>query len=102
LPLRDQVAEARLAQLGAELEAEKEHKSLDKFAELVEKLQTSLEIDPAMLAAMLLKRQQGKRPLFYIGEDPMVEAIERDKQRRKERREGGRDGGREGGRSFNN
>ncbi|EHZ2539059.1 TPA: DEAD/DEAH box helicase [Vibrio parahaemolyticus] len=98
LPLRDQVAEARLAKLGAELEAEKEHKALDKFAELVEKLQTSLEIDPAMLAAMLLKRQQGKRPLFYIGEDPMVEAIERDKQRRKERREGGR----EGGRSFNN
>ncbi len=98
LPLRDQVAEARLSKLAAELEAEKEHKSLDKFAELVEKLQTSLEIDPAMLAAMLLKRQQGKRPLFYIGEDPMVEAIERDKQRRKERREGGR----EGGRSFNN
>ncbi|WP_045420813.1 DEAD/DEAH box helicase [Vibrio jasicida] len=90
LPLRDQVAEARLSKLAAELEAEKEHKSLDKFAELVEKLQTSLEIDPAMLAAMLLKRQQGKRPLFYIGEDPMVEAIERDKQRRKERREGGR------------
>ncbi|MGY6515242.1 DEAD/DEAH box helicase [Vibrio parahaemolyticus] len=98
LPLRDQVAEARLNKLAAELEAEKEHKALDKFAELVKKLQTSLEIDPAMLAAMLLKRQQGKRPLFYIGEDPMVEAIERDKQRRKERREGGR----EGGRSFNN
>lgn len=98
LPLRDQVAEARLAKLGAELEAEKEHKALDKFAELVEKLQTSLEIDPATLAAMLLKRQQGKRLLFYIGEDPMVEAIERDKQRRKERREGGRDGGR----NFNN
>ncbi|EJC1075776.1 DEAD/DEAH box helicase [Vibrio parahaemolyticus] len=94
LPLRDQVAEARLNKLAVELEAEKEHKALDKFAELVEKLQTSLEIDPAMLAAMLLKRQQGKRPLFYIGEDPMVEAIERDKQRRKERREGGR--------SFNN
>ncbi|MEZ8938723.1 DEAD/DEAH box helicase [Vibrio alginolyticus] len=98
LPLRDQVAEARLAKLGAELEAEKEHKALDKFAELVEKLQTSLDIDPGTLAAMLLKRQQGKRPLFYIGEDPMVEAIERDKQRRKERREGGRDGGR----NFNN
>ncbi|MHA7230831.1 DEAD/DEAH box helicase [Vibrio campbellii] len=98
LPLRDQVAEARLNKLAAELEAEKEHKALDKFAELVEKLQTSLEINPAMLAAMLLKRQQGKRPLFYIGEDPMVEAIERDKQRRKERREGGRDGGR----NFNN
>jgi ATP-dependent RNA helicase DeaD len=98
LPLRDQVAEARLAKLGAELEAEKEHKALDKFAELVEKLQISLDIDPATLAAMLLKRQQGKRPLFYIGEDPMVEAIERDKQRRKERREGGRDGGR----NFNN
>ncbi|HIF6133497.1 TPA: DEAD/DEAH box helicase [Vibrio parahaemolyticus] len=98
LPLRDQVADARLSKLAAELDSEKEHKALDKFADLVEKLQTSLEIDPAMLAAMLLKRQQGKRPLFYIGEDPMVEAIERDKQRRKERREGGR----EGGRSFNN
>ncbi|MCV5989974.1 hypothetical protein OFO94_28320, partial [Escherichia coli] len=58
LPLRDQVAEARLNKLAAELEAEKEHKALDKFAELVEKLQTSLDIDPATLAAMLLKRQQ--------------------------------------------
>ncbi|MDF4845095.1 DbpA RNA binding domain-containing protein, partial [Vibrio parahaemolyticus] len=98
LPLRDQVAEARLAKLGAELEAEKEHKALDKFAELVEKLQTSLDIDPATLAAMLLKRQQGKRPLFYVGEDPMIEAVERDKQRRRERRENGgdrRDGRRE-------
>ncbi|MFC5081039.1 ATP-dependent RNA helicase DeaD [Vibrio thalassae] len=104
LPLRDKVAEARLVKLGAELEQEKEHTALDKFAELVEKLQESLEIDAATLAAILLKRQQGKRPLFYIGEDPMVAAIERDKQRRKERREGGREGGREGRegrRSFN-
>lgn len=101
LPHRDKVAESRLAKLGAELETEKEHKALEKFAELVEKLQESLELDAATLAAILLKRQQGKRPLFYIGEDPMTEAIERDKQRRKERREGGRDGGREGGRSFN-
>ncbi|WP_394125895.1 DEAD/DEAH box helicase [Vibrio hepatarius] len=104
LPHRDKVAEARLAKLGAELETEKEHKALEKFSELVEKLQESLELDPATLAAILLKRQQGKRPLFYIGEDPMIEAIERDKQRRKERRDrdGGRDGGRrEGGRSFN-
>ncbi|MEL7293397.1 MAG: DEAD/DEAH box helicase [Pseudomonadota bacterium] len=102
LPHRDKVAEARLAKLGAELETEKEHKALEKFAELVDKLQESLELDAATLAAILLKRQQGKRPLFYIGEDPMIEAIERDKQRRKERREGGRDGRREGGRSFNN
>lgn len=104
LPHRDKVAEARLAKLGAELETEKEHKALEKFSELVEKLQESLELDAATLAAILLKRQQGKRPLFYIGEDPMIEAIERDKQRRKERRDrdGGRDGGRrEGGRSFN-
>ncbi|MCG9750188.1 DEAD/DEAH box helicase [Vibrio brasiliensis] len=101
LPHRDKVAEARLAKLGAELETEKEHKALEKFAELVDKLQESLELDAATLAAILLKRQQGKRPLFYIGEDPMIEAIERDKQRRKERREGGRDGRREGGRSFN-
>ena len=101
LPHRDKVAEARLAKLGAELETEKEHKALEKFSELVEKLQESLELDAATLAAILLKRQQGKRPLFYIGEDPMIEAIERDKQRRKERREGGRDGRREGGRSFN-
>lgn len=93
LPHRDKVAEARVAQLGAELEADKEHKALEKFSELVEKLQESLELDAATLAAILLKRQQGKRPLFYIGEDPMIEAIERDKQRRKERRENGRDGG---------
>ncbi|KHT48200.1 DEAD/DEAH box helicase [Vibrio sinaloensis] len=102
LPHRDKVAESRLAKLGAELETEKEHKALEKFSELVEKLQESLELDAATLAAILLKRQQGKRPLFYIGEDPMIEAIERDKQRRKERREGGRDGRREGGRSFDN
>ncbi|TFH91136.1 DEAD/DEAH box helicase [Vibrio ouci] len=104
LPHRDKVAEARLAKLGAELETEKEHKALEKFSELVEKLQESLELDAATLAAILLKRQQGKRPLFYIGEDPMIEAIERDKQRRKDRRENGRDGRdgrREGGRSFN-
>jgi len=97
LPLRDKVAEARLAKLGAELEAEKEHKSLENFEELVAKLQESLDLDPATLAAMLLKRQQGKRPLFYIGEDPMIAAIERDKNRRKERREN-RDSG---GRDFN-
>lgn len=97
LPHRDKVAESRLEKLGVELETEKEHKALEKFAELVEKLQESLELDAATLAAILLKRQQGKRPLFYIGEDPMIEAIERDKQRRKERREGGR----EGGRTFN-
>ncbi|MCL9780011.1 DEAD/DEAH box helicase [Vibrio sp. S4M6] len=96
LPLRDKVAEARLVKLGAELEAEKEHKSLEKFAELIDKLQDSLELDTKTLAAMLLKRQQGKRPLFYVGQDPMIEAIERDKQRRKERRENGRDGGRRG------
>ncbi|MGL6260108.1 DEAD/DEAH box helicase [Vibrio sp. WXL210] len=100
LPLRDKVAEARLVKLAAELEADKEHKSLEKFAELIEKLQESLEIDATTLAAILLKRQQGKRPLFYIGEDPMIAAIERDKQRRRDRREGGRDGNR-GGRDFN-
>ena len=102
LPHRDKVASARLEKLGAELETEKEHKALEKFTELVEKLQDTLELDAATLAAILLKRQQGKRPLFYIGADPMIEAIERDKQRRKERRESGRDGRREGGRSFNN
>jgi ATP-dependent RNA helicase DeaD len=101
LPLRDKVAEARLVKLGEELAQEKESKSLDKFTDLVEKLQEGLELDAATLAAILLKRQQGKRPLFYVGDDPMIAAIERDKQRRKERREGGRDGGREGRRSFN-
>ncbi|WP_428754400.1 MULTISPECIES: DEAD/DEAH box helicase [Vibrio] len=100
LPPRDQVAEARLVKLGAELEKEKEHKSLENFAELVEKLQESLEIDAATLAAILLKRQQGKRPLFYVGPDPMIEAIERDKKRRKERRDNP-DAGRDGRRSFN-
>ncbi|MFA0084671.1 DEAD/DEAH box helicase [Vibrio sp. 10N.261.51.F12] len=101
LPPRDQVAEARLVKLGAELETEKGHKSLESFAELIEKLQESLEIDAATLAAILLKRQQGKRPLFYVGADPMIEAIERDKKRRKERRDNPDAGRREGGRSFN-
>ncbi len=101
LPNRDKVAEARLVKLGAELEAEKDNASLDSFAELIEKLQTSLEVDAATLAAILLKRQQGKRPLFYKGPDPMIEAIERDNKRRRERRENNRDGGgRDGGRSF--
>ncbi|MDG3085580.1 DEAD/DEAH box helicase [Vibrio hannami] len=100
LPLRDIVAQARLEKLGTELELEKEHTSLENFAELVEKLQEQLEIDTTTLAAMLLKRTQGKRPLFYKGPDPMIAAIERDKQRRKERREGGRDGRRGEGRSF--
>lgn len=100
LPLRDKVAEARLEKLGAELELEKENASLENFAELVEKLQSSLEIDATTLAAMLLKRAQGKRPLFYKGPDPMIAAIERDKQRRKDRRDDRRGEGRGEGRSF--
>ncbi|MGG5574376.1 DEAD/DEAH box helicase [Vibrio diazotrophicus] len=87
LPHRDKVAEARLSLLATELEAEKESAVLDKFSELVEKLQTSLEIDAATLCSILLKRQQGKRPLFYTGEDPMIAAVERDKQRRRDRRD---------------
>jgi ATP-dependent RNA helicase DeaD len=102
LPLRDKVAEARLAKLGAELEVEKENESLSNFAELVEKLQESLDIDATTLAAMLLKRVQGKRPLFYKGPDPMVAAIERDKQRRKERRDSRDSGGRRGERGGYN
>ncbi len=94
LPHRDKVAEARLTVLANELEADKENVVLDKFVELTEKLQTSLEIDAATLCAILLKRQQGKRPLFYTGEDPMIAAIERDKQRRRERRDDRDNGGR--------
>lgn len=101
LPLRDEVAQARVAKLGAELAQQKENSGLAKFAELIEQLQTDLEVDATTLAAILLQRQQGKRPLFYQGADPMLEAIERDKKRRRDRREddGGRDfGSREGGR----
>ncbi|MCG3737848.1 DEAD/DEAH box helicase [Vibrio cincinnatiensis] len=94
LPHRDKVAESRLTKLAVELEADKDHVALEKFVELVEKLQSSLDIDATTLAAILLKRQQGKRPLFYTGEDPMIEAIERDKLRRRDRRDGDR---REGG-----
>ncbi|MDW6094073.1 DEAD/DEAH box helicase [Vibrio rhizosphaerae] len=92
LPHRDKVAQARLVQLSQELETEKEHKALEKFSELIESLRDSLDIDTTTLAAMLLKRQQGKRPLFYVGEDPMIAEIEREKSRRRERREGGNDG----------
>ncbi|CAM3790339.1 ATP-dependent RNA helicase DeaD [Vibrio aerogenes CECT 7868] len=99
LPHRDKVAEARLVKLSQELDIEKEHKVLDRFESLVDKLKSTLDIDAGTLAAMLLKRQQGKRPLFYIGEDPMIAEIEREKQRRRERREtGGRDGRK--GRTF--
>ncbi|EPE37613.1 cold-shock protein [Candidatus Photodesmus katoptron] len=83
LPLRDKIAEIRLIKLSAEIKAEKEHKIIKKFLVLIEKLKTSLEIDTEMLAAILLKRQQGKRPLFYSGSDPMITVIERDKLRRK-------------------
>ncbi|EOW9091694.1 DEAD/DEAH box helicase [Vibrio cholerae] len=98
LPHRDKVAESRLTKLGQELAADKEFSSLERFAELVEKLQTSLEIDSTTLAAILLKRQQGKRPLFYVGADPMIEAMEREKSRRRERRDDRRDDRRDGDR----
>ncbi|WEM44410.1 DEAD/DEAH box helicase (plasmid) [Photobacterium sp. DA100] len=106
LPLRDAVAEARLNRLGQELEAQKEEASLEAFVELVEKLQETIEVDASTLAAMLLKRQQGNRPLFYKGPDPMIAAIERDKQRRERRRddrggERGERGERRERRSFN-
>ncbi|ENM5853645.1 DEAD/DEAH box helicase [Vibrio mimicus] len=100
LPHRDKVAESRLTKLGQELAADKEHNSLERFAELVEKLQASLEIDSTTLAAILLKRQQGKRPLFYVGADPMIEAMEREKSRRRERRDDRRDGDRPARREF--
>ncbi|EGR2847445.1 DEAD/DEAH box helicase [Vibrio cholerae] len=100
LPHRDKVAESRLTKLGQELAADKEFSSLERFADLVEKLQASLEIDATTLAAILLKRQQGKRPLFYVGADPMIEAMEREKPRRRERRDDRRDGDRPARREF--
>ncbi|EGR1858472.1 DEAD/DEAH box helicase [Vibrio cholerae] len=100
LPHRDKVAESRLTKLGQELAADKEFSSLERFADLVEKLQASLEIDSTTLAAILLKRQQGKRPLFYVGADPMIEAMEREKSRRRERRDDRRDGDRPARREF--
>ena len=104
LPLRDVVAEARLTRLGQELQTQKEEINVDAFVELVEKLQESIEVDAATLAAMLLQRQQGNRPLFYKGPDPMIAAIERDKQRRERRRDdrGGERGERRERRSYNN
>ncbi|MCQ1059199.1 DEAD/DEAH box helicase [Photobacterium sp. DNB23_23_1] len=108
LPNRDLVAASRLNRLGQELEAQKEESSLEAFVELVEKLQETIEVDAATLAAMLLKRQQGNRPLFYKGPDPMIAAIEREKQRRERRRDdrGGERGGERGERrerrTYNN
>ncbi|MBD1570148.1 MULTISPECIES: DEAD/DEAH box helicase [Aliivibrio] len=94
LPHRDQVAESRLAALAAELQADKEFVALDAFTDLINKLQETLEIDATTIAAMLLKRQQGKRPLFYKGPDPMIAAMERAKNRRSDRGERGERGGR--------
>ncbi|USH04210.1 DEAD/DEAH box helicase [Grimontia kaedaensis] len=87
LPLRDKVAEARLARLAADLAEQKESDSLEAFVGLIEKLQEQIEVDTATLAAMLLQRQQGKRPLFYNGPDPMIAAMERDSRRRESRRD---------------
>ncbi|OEE62950.1 ATP-dependent RNA helicase [Enterovibrio norvegicus FF-33] len=95
LPMRDKVAEARLAALAADLLEQKEQESLEAFVGLIEKLQEQIEVDTATLAAMLLQRQQGKRPLFYTGPDPMLSAIERENKRRESRRdERPRDGSR--------
>ncbi|MCD9526162.1 DEAD/DEAH box helicase [Photobacterium carnosum] len=85
LPLRDLVAASRLNKLGEELVAQKEQTSVEAFVELIEKLQVSIDVDAATLAAMLLQRQQGNRPLFYKGPDPMLAAIERESQRRERR-----------------
>ncbi|PSV34017.1 ATP-dependent RNA helicase [Photobacterium sp. GB-27] len=95
LPLRDLVAASRLNRLGEELAAQKKQTSVEAFVELVEKLQESIDVDAATLAAMLLQRQQGNRPLFYKGPDPMIAAIERESQRR-ERRGNDRDRGERG------
>ncbi|PSW32313.1 ATP-dependent RNA helicase [Photobacterium phosphoreum] len=85
LPLRDLVAASRLNRLGEELAAQKEQTNVEAFVELVAKLQESIDVDAATLAAMLLQRQQGNRPLFYKGPDPMIAAIERESQRRERR-----------------
>jgi ATP-dependent RNA helicase DeaD len=85
LPDRDLVAASRLTRLAEELTAQKDTVSLEAFVELVGKLEAQIEIDSTTLAAMLLQRQQGNRPLFYQGPDPMVSAIEREKQRRDRR-----------------
>ncbi|PCS24181.1 DEAD/DEAH box helicase [Candidatus Enterovibrio escicola] len=90
LPMRDQVAAARLAALAINLEQQKESDSLEVFVGLIETLQTQMGVDTVILAAMLLQHQQGKRPLFYTTPDPMISAIQRDSKRRDDR--GGRDG----------
>lgn len=87
LPLRDKVAESRLTRLAVELQEQKECESLNVFVGLIEKLQEQIEVDAVTLAGILLMRQQGQRPLFYNGPDPMIAAIERDGQRRERRRD---------------
>lgn len=72
LPLRTEVAESRLVKFGERLKKEIEKDSLEKFSELVDRLQVSLNLDTKTLAAILLKGQQGKRPFFYTGEDPIL------------------------------
>ncbi|OOE48168.1 DEAD/DEAH box helicase [Salinivibrio kushneri] len=87
LPNRDKVAEARVAQLAGELAEKKDGDAMAPFVELIEQLQNDIDVDATTLAAMLLQRQQGKRPLFYKGPDPMIAAMEREKQRRERRRD---------------
>ncbi|OOF24468.1 ATP-dependent RNA helicase [Salinivibrio proteolyticus] len=87
LPNRDKVAESRVARLASELAEKKDADSIAPFVSLIEQLQNDIEVDATTLAAMLLQRQQGKRPLFYKGPDPMIAAMERESQRRERRRD---------------
>jgi len=77
LPDRDKVADARVQRLIDDLATNLEDKKLDVFTTIIEKIEEKLEIDSKTLAAILLKRQQGKRPLFYQGPDPILSASRR-------------------------
>ncbi|WP_096619619.1 DEAD/DEAH box helicase [Candidatus Enterovibrio altilux] len=85
LPMRNQVTAARLAALANDLAKQKESDNLEVFINLIEKLQKQIEVDTVTLSAMLLQRQQGKRPLFYTGSDPMISVIEHERKRRDNR-----------------
>ncbi|ASK79781.1 ATP-dependent RNA helicase [Paraphotobacterium marinum] len=88
LPLRDDVAKARLNKLATDIEQEKEFKYLDKFIALKDQLKEKIQISDDELCAILLRKVQGTRPLFYQGPDPMIAALERDQKRNERRKKG--------------
>ncbi|WP_434361682.1 DEAD/DEAH box helicase [Parasalinivibrio latis] len=82
LPLLTEVAARRLDKLADSLVAESDTADLETFVGLINTLSERVEMDSTKLAALLLKRCQGPRPLVVNGDnDPMLHAKREPRER---------------------